>query len=305
MIYYIRNEVDDLIGFKYNNETYYYEKNVQGDIIAIRDSMNQLRARYTYDTWGNILSITDSYNNSITDTEHIGCINPYRYRSYYYDTETNLYYLNSRYYNPVWGRFINADGIVGANQDILSYNLYAYCSNNPVIRKDLNGDKNSLVEGIVDFVDTAKKIIKDEDIINMYAAVIYAEAAGQNSTTKRAVAHSMNNRVGNGIWRNRKTIEAVLTQPRQYDGYNAGNNRLYRSAIDYYEGRKNVEGGTKESLDDCKHIATSIYVGWDKDFTGNVVYFHSFDNAEDWRYHYDYELVDIPGTTSFWWYRDR
>ena len=139
MIYYIRNEVDDLIGFKYNNEIYYYEKNVQGDIIAIRDSMNQLRARYTYDTWGNILSITDSYNNSITDTEHIGYINPYRYRSYYYDTETNLYYLNSRYYNPVWGRFINADGIVGANQDILSYNLYAYCSNNPVNCSDPKG----------------------------------------------------------------------------------------------------------------------------------------------------------------------
>ena len=122
MIYYIRNEVDNLIGLIYNNGIYYYEKNVQGDIIAIRDIV----AKYTYDTWGNILSITDSNDNNITDTDHIGCINPYRYRSYYYDTETNLYYLNSRYYNPVWGRFINADGIVGANQDILSYNLYAY-----------------------------------------------------------------------------------------------------------------------------------------------------------------------------------
>ena len=126
MIYYIRNEVDNLIGFKYNNNIYYYIKNIQEDIIGIIDSNNNIIARYTYDTWGNILSITDSYNNSITDTDHIGCINPYRYRSYYYDTETNLYYLNSRYYNPVWGRFINADGIVGANQDILSYNLYAY-----------------------------------------------------------------------------------------------------------------------------------------------------------------------------------
>lgn len=71
---------------------------------------------------------------------HIGNINPYRYRSYYYDTETKLYYLNSRYYNPLWGRFINADGIIGANQDILSYNLYAYCSNNPIMNTDIDGN---------------------------------------------------------------------------------------------------------------------------------------------------------------------
>lgn len=167
VIYYIHNEVDGLIGFKYNNEIYYYEKNVQGDIIAIRDSMNQLRARYTYDTWGNILSITDSYNNSITDTDHIGCINPYRYRSYYYDTETNLYYLNSRYYNPVWGRFINADGIVGANQDILSYNLYAYCSNNPVNCSDPKG--MFVGDSIVRFTNEAAsnaKLASKENVIN-------------------------------------------------------------------------------------------------------------------------------------------
>ena len=68
-----------------------------------------------------------------------GLINPFRYRGYYYDNETKWYYLNSRYYNPEWGRFLNADGIIGANRDLLSYNLYAYCSNNPVVFCDLNG----------------------------------------------------------------------------------------------------------------------------------------------------------------------
>ena len=66
-------------------------------------------------------------------------VNPIRYRSYYYDAETGFYYLQSRYYDPETGRFINADGILGANQDVLSYNLFAYCSNNPISRADPTG----------------------------------------------------------------------------------------------------------------------------------------------------------------------
>ena len=128
------NEVDDIIGFKYNNEVYYYIKNGQNDIIGILDNNYNKIVEYIYDSWGNILEIKD---NSINN---IGIINPFRYRSYYYDNETKLYYLNSRYYNPLWGRFINCDGIIGANEDILSYNLYAYCSNNPVNMIDPDGD---------------------------------------------------------------------------------------------------------------------------------------------------------------------
>ena len=133
-IYYIYNEVEDLIGFKYNNEVYYYIKNGQNDIIGILDNNYNKIVEYIYDSWGNILEIKDNSNNNI------GLINPFRYRSYYYDNETKLYYLNSRYYNPLWDRFINCDGILGANEDILSYNLYAYCSNNPVNMIDPDGD---------------------------------------------------------------------------------------------------------------------------------------------------------------------
>ncbi len=67
-------------------------------------------------------------------------INSYRYRSYRYDTETGLYYLNSRYYNPEWGRFINADGYGGQVGELLSHNVYAYCLNNPVNNYDPDGD---------------------------------------------------------------------------------------------------------------------------------------------------------------------
>ena len=133
------------MNLKYNNEVYYYIKNGQNDIIGILDNNYNKIVEYIYDSWGNILEIKD---NSINN---IGIINPFRYRSYYYDNETKLYYLNSRYYNPLWGRFINCDGIIGANEDILSYNLYAYCSNNPVNMIDLDGKIGFLLGCLIIF----------------------------------------------------------------------------------------------------------------------------------------------------------
>ena len=86
-----------------------------------------------------VVSIKDSNNNVITDTSHIGYINPFRYRSYYYDNETKLYYLNSRYYNPEWGRFTNEDNIFEQNDSLFGNNLYIYCLNNPLSFLDTNG----------------------------------------------------------------------------------------------------------------------------------------------------------------------
>ncbi len=167
VIYYIRNSIDNLIGFYYNNNKYYYIKNNLDDIIGILDSNYNVVAKYTYDSWGTILSITDSNGLDISnDVSHIANINPFRYRSYYYDTETTLYYLNSRYYNPQWGRFLNADGIIGANRDLLGNNLYAYCSNNPIVNTDVSGQGffSDLGKKAVDFgkgvVKTAKKVGK-------------------------------------------------------------------------------------------------------------------------------------------------
>ncbi len=139
VLYYMYSEADELIGFEYNSIPYYYLKNNQNDIIGIIDANKNVLAKYTYDSWGKIISIKDNNNTEITSNTHIANINSFRYRSYYYDSETKLYYLNSRYYNPEWGRFINADGTIGANEDILSYNLYIYVSNNPVNNVDIDG----------------------------------------------------------------------------------------------------------------------------------------------------------------------
>jgi RHS repeat-associated protein len=106
----------------------------ENDFVAIVDEYGDLVAEYTYDAWGCVL-----YTNEYTHN-NIGYVNPIRYRSYYYDTETGFYYLESRYYDPAIRRFINADGYINANGDILGFNMYAYCGNNPVMGYDPTGE---------------------------------------------------------------------------------------------------------------------------------------------------------------------
>lgn len=100
-----------------------------------------LIARYIYDTWGNTLSIVDASGNEITNSTALPVQNQFRYRGYYYDNESGLYYLQSRYYDPVTCRFVNADGQVsGVGGTLLGYNLFAYCFNNPVNINDNEGE---------------------------------------------------------------------------------------------------------------------------------------------------------------------
>lgn len=119
--------------FTYNGTKYYYIKNLQGDITAITTDKGTIVANYTYDAWGNILSITDGSGTAISNQSSVALMNPFRYRGYVFDDDTGLYYLQSRYYDSLTGRFINAD-----NQFSLG-NLYVYSNNNPVNEKDPNG----------------------------------------------------------------------------------------------------------------------------------------------------------------------
>ena len=112
--------------------TYTYVKNLQGDVIRILDAGGDAVVVYTYDPWG---------KPTVIGNEDLAALNPCSYRGYDYDEETGLYYVSSRYYDPEIGRFINADAVdlLGANGDFVSYNLFAYCGNNPIIRKDADG----------------------------------------------------------------------------------------------------------------------------------------------------------------------
>ena len=126
-------------GMKYNGATYIYRKDVQGNIIALLDSNGRIVVKYAYDAWG-YHTVYDSNGNINTDKNFIGNINPFRYRSYYYDAETKLYFLKTRYYDPEVGRFISPDSIEYLDPETINgLNLYAYCNNNPVSNVDPNG----------------------------------------------------------------------------------------------------------------------------------------------------------------------
>ena len=119
-------------GIRYNVVNYVYRKDAQGNIIAILDSYGNAVVEYSYDAWGN--------NNVGGTSVTLGNLNPFRYRGYYYDTETKLYFLQTRYYDPEVGRFINIDNIDYIDPETINgLNLYAYCNNNPVNYYDPSG----------------------------------------------------------------------------------------------------------------------------------------------------------------------
>ena len=134
------NGEDSVCGINYNGTPCYFQKNLQGDIIAIVDASGAVVGKYFYDAWGKCTNITtlNADGTVSTSTTHIARINPFRYRGYYYDTETGFYYLQSRYYDPTTGRFINGDSLL-VMCDIISFNLFIYCNNNPISYIDMYG----------------------------------------------------------------------------------------------------------------------------------------------------------------------
>ena len=124
-----------IAGVKYNGNIYFYRKDAQGNIMALLDSNGAVVVEYKYDAWGN-------HEAEVADEEYVALaeINPFRYRGYYFDEESGLYFLQTRYYDPEAGRFISRDSIEYADpQAINGLNLYAYCGNNPVMNVDPTG----------------------------------------------------------------------------------------------------------------------------------------------------------------------
>ena len=128
---FVYDENNQPLAMKYNNTLYYYVLNAQGNVVRIVNSSRSVVASYTYDPWGKIISSSGT----------LADINPLRYRGYYYDSETGFYYLQSRYYDPEIGRFINADSYASTDATgLLSTNMFAYCENDPVNGSDPNGE---------------------------------------------------------------------------------------------------------------------------------------------------------------------
>ena len=127
---------DSVCGILYNGTPFYFLKNLQGDIIAITDRDGTTVATYSYDAWGLCTVTSDTSGCNISN------INPFRYRGYYFDTEIEMYYLQSRYYDPENGRFVNADEcalIAALVEEALEQNLFQYAINSPIKNGDPNG----------------------------------------------------------------------------------------------------------------------------------------------------------------------
>ncbi len=175
---------DSVCGIIYNNEPYYFQKNLQDDVIGIVDKNAELVAKYSYDAWGECIDTQDSSGVGIST------INPFRYRGYYYDEETGFYYVSSRYYDPEIGRFLNSDevGLMSCFGLSVSYNLFAYCDNTPINMTDPRGYKaTKFYSGVVGF---GIQILLSANVL-CYQGFIGVEGLW--------FAFTKNNNFGNGI----------------------------------------------------------------------------------------------------------
>ena len=150
---------------------------------------------YEYDAWGNKLSIKDANGTDVSsNASHIANINPFRYRGYYYDSETSFYYLQSRYYDPVVQRFISADN------NFSNYNLFMYCGNNPINRVDSNGEHwyYLWIDDLIEAVD---------ELMASVSNIIYGKAASERSFYDPKGA--------NDLWNSRPFQETKPSQEMQ------------------------------------------------------------------------------------------
>ena len=171
----------------FNGTMYTYIHNLQGDIVGMLDRSGALVVEYKYDAWGKLLSTTGTLKTTL------GKLNPFRYRGYVYDTETGLYYLRSRYYNPSWGRFVNADSILIPIDWRTRLNMFSYVNNNPVLNCDYNGTWSTDALSIFSSVTTAIKrcITKIGNFMkeikhryNKYTVNVYREGEGTDKPGK-------------------------------------------------------------------------------------------------------------------------
>ena len=154
-LWFLYDTEDSVAGFVLNGESYYYLKNIWNDVVAIVDRDGVTVAEYVYNAWGKVISVAGD--------EQLARLNPYRYRSYYYDEETGFYYLLSRYYDPEVGRMLNADQYIS----IAYPNLFTYAVNNPVMYADASGN---VVETVIDIASigvSTVELIKNPSWINL------------------------------------------------------------------------------------------------------------------------------------------
>jgi len=203
-IYYNYDADGSLISMFYNSVEYFYVYNVLGDVIKLLDTNGDIVVEYSYDAWGNI-----TYQ---TPNETIATANPYRYRGYRYDEETNLYYLNSRYYNPETGRFLNADGILDTG-GVLGKNMYAYTYNNPVMFVDPSGYEGCSLALNAQEVYAMKSECINANSGSIFAVPLYGGVNNKSGTGTITIPH-----LGITTLAKPRTVDLDMDQVNRYVG---------------------------------------------------------------------------------------
>ena len=249
---FVYDENNQPLAMKYNNTLYYYVLNAQGDVVRIVDSSRNTVASYTYDPWGKIISSSGT----------LADINPLRYRGYYYDSETGFYYLQSRYYDPEIGRFINADSYASTDATgLLSTNMFAYCENDPVNKSDPTGEVAPILVAMAGgaLVGIAEQFMTD---------VIYAMVTDQSldacfssvgTYVSSAVGGAMSVLPGGGVMR--AFSELVLTTTIQTSIDAALAPQKYEKTTPYSEAIENVftTGASKLGDKTASNVADKMF----------------------------------------------
>lgn len=298
-IYYLYDAKGKLWGLKYKGNVYFYIRNAQNDIINIVDSSGSVMVTYSYDAWGKLLKISGTMGDTL------GKDNSYRYRGYRFDNETGLYYLQSRYYNPEWNRYINSDNFASTGYGLLSNNMFLYCLNNPNVFSDDSGNRPMIGDDPMhetkeerdqsfQAMNEAIKITqanraKEEDYY-VFVSTVAGEAGGKCSNRERkAVAHAIINRIGSGDWKNLKTAKDVCSKPHAFDSYQ---NKNYMECYNYLKfGTGNP--ANFEHFDQLAATVLPVYNGEEADFTQGAVFFHSGKAPDSW--YENYKEVKIDG----------
>ena len=249
---FVYDESNQPLAMKYNGKVYYYVLNAQGDVVRIVDGSRNVVASYSYDPWGKLLSSSGT----------LADINPLRYRGYYYDSETGFYYLQSRYYDPEIGRFINADSYASTDATgLLSTNMFAYCENDPVNKSDPTGEVAPILVAMAGgaMVGLAEQFMTD---------VIYAMVTGQSldacfssvgTYVSSAVGGAMSVLPGGGVMR--AFSELVLTTTIQTSIDAALAPQKYEKTTPYSEAIENVftTGASKLGDKTASNVADKMF----------------------------------------------
>lgn len=304
-LHFFYDSNSEVIGFRYNGNNYIYVKNLMGDITGITDVNGNLVASYHYDPWGRVLD---------DELTVIGELNPFRYRSYYYDSDIQMYYLQSRYYDPVVGRFINLDdaNYIGLRDSAVSYNPFAYCENNPENSSDPSGycyynaygywshdnwEYKGNYKRKSDPYTKFKLLDKNQKI---FVATICGEAIGCGINACKAVAWVIVNRIGVREWKKYKSAVSVIKNSG-FDGYGS---KQYNKAMKYLDNR-NANGRDNKTYENIIAAVMPIYKNHRKkkfrkyyDISQGAVLFYSpYISAPKWNYSV-LERVYISGVSS-------